>query len=42
MVLKKKKLAFIDDAQAEKLNNVIIEMGDVLLNITGASVAGVV
>ena len=33
------KLAFIDDQQAEKLNNVIIEENDVLLNITGASVA---
>ena len=36
---KSKDLAFIDDNQAEKLNNVIIEDGDVLLNITGASVA---
>jgi type I restriction enzyme S subunit len=34
-----KKLAFIDDEQASKLNNVIIEEDDVLLNITGASVA---
>jgi type I restriction enzyme S subunit len=34
-----KKLAFIDDEQASKLNNVIIEENDVLLNITGASVA---
>lgn len=32
-------LAFIDDEQAGKLNNVIIEENDVLLNITGASVA---
>ncbi|WP_375205018.1 restriction endonuclease subunit S [Hyphococcus sp.] len=32
-------LAFIDDAQAEKLNNVTVEEDDVLLNITGASVA---
>jgi type I restriction enzyme S subunit len=36
---KKKKLAFIDDEQAKKLDNVSIEEGDVLLNITGASVA---
>lgn len=34
-----KDLAFIDDKQAEKLSNVIVEEGDVLLNITGASVA---
>lgn len=34
-----KDLAFIDDEQAEKLKNVIIEHNDVLLNITGASVA---
>jgi type I restriction enzyme S subunit len=33
------KLAFIDDAQADKLSNVIVEKKDVLLNITGASVA---
>jgi len=36
---RKGKLAFIDETQAEKLNNVTIEIGDVLLNITGASVA---
>lgn len=36
---KKEKLAFIDDGQAEKLSNVIIEERDVLLNITGASIA---
>ena len=36
---KKDKLAFIDDEQAKKLNNVTIEENDVLLNITGASVA---
>lgn len=35
----KKDLAFIDDEQAQKLNNVIVEENDVLLNITGASVA---
>lgn len=34
-----KDLAFIDDEQADKLKNVIIEKNDVLLNITGASVA---
>jgi len=33
------KLAFIDEAQAEKLKNVIVEERDVLLNITGASIA---
>ncbi len=34
-----KDLAFIDDEQAEKLANVVVEEGDVLLNITGASIA---
>lgn len=34
-----KNLAFIDDEQAAKLKNVIVEPNDVLLNITGASVA---
>lgn len=34
-----KDLAFIDDEQAQKLKNVIIEENDILLNITGASVA---
>jgi len=34
-----KGLAFIDDSQAKKLNNVAIVENDVLLNITGASVA---
>ncbi|MFO1064938.1 MAG: hypothetical protein U0892_13825 [Pirellulales bacterium] len=34
-----KDLAFIDDEQANRLNNVVIEPGDVLLNITGASIA---
>ena len=33
-----KNLAFIDDEQAEKLSNVLVQNGDVLLNITGASV----
>ncbi|MCP8900048.1 restriction endonuclease subunit S [Gilvimarinus xylanilyticus] len=32
-------LAFIDDDQAVKLSNVVVEEGDVLLNITGASIA---
>ncbi len=32
-------LAFLGDEQAEKLDNVIVQNGDVLLNITGASVA---
>ena len=32
-------LAFLHDGQAEKLDNVIVQKGDVLLNITGASVA---
>ena len=32
-------LAYIDDAQAAKLNGVTLVKGDVLLNITGASVA---
>jgi type I restriction enzyme, S subunit len=32
-------LAFIDETQAAKLNNVVLEKDDVLLNITGASVA---
>jgi type I restriction enzyme S subunit len=36
---KLKDLAYIDDAQAEKLSNVVVEENDVLLNITGASVA---
>lgn len=34
-----KDLAYIDENQAKLLNNVIVENGDVLLNITGASVA---
>lgn len=34
-------LAFIDESQAEKLKNVTVEQGDVLLNITGDSVARV-
>ena len=34
-----KGLAFIDDQQASKLSNVVVEKNDVLLNITGASIA---
>lgn len=34
-----KELAYINDEQAEKLNSVTVEKRDVLLNITGASVA---
>lgn len=33
------KLAFIDAAQADRLSNVVVKRRDVLLNITGASVA---
>lgn len=36
---RKKKLAFLDDEQASKLSNVSVQVGDILLNITGASVA---
>jgi len=36
---RERKLAFIDEEQASKLDNVAIEENDVLLNITGASVA---
>ena len=35
---KYENLAFIDEKQANKLSNVIIEKNDILLNITGASV----
>ena len=34
-----KDLAYIDEIQAKKLDNVTLRKGDVLLNITGASVA---
>ena len=34
-----KDLAYIDDEQADRLKGVILREGDVLLNITGASVA---
>ena len=36
-----KNLAYIDDEQADKLSNVVVIENDVLLNITGASVARV-
>jgi|CXWL01.1.fsa_nt_gi type I restriction enzyme S subunit len=36
---RKDKLAHIDDEQADGLSNVVVEPHDVLLNITGASVA---
>ena len=36
---REKNLAFIDDNQAKDLNNVTLQKNDVLLNITGASVA---
>jgi len=36
---KEENLAFIDDKQANSLKNVVVESGDVLLNITGASIA---
>lgn len=39
--IKFEDLAFIDEDQAKKLDNVIIEEGDVLLNITGASIGRV-
>lgn len=38
-IFKEKNLAFIDEEQASKLSNVIVREGDVLLNITGASIA---
>lgn len=39
--IKYDELAFIDENQAEKLKNVIVNKGDVLLNITGASIGRV-
>jgi type I restriction enzyme S subunit len=39
MGFRMKKLAFLDDEQADKLSNVAVMSGDVLLNITGASIA---
>ncbi|MBV7441009.1 restriction endonuclease subunit S [Weeksellaceae bacterium TAE3-ERU29] len=38
LYFKMDNLAFIDDTQAKKLKNVIVEENDVLFNITGASV----
>ncbi len=38
-LFKEKNLAFIDDVQAKELSNVVLEKNDVLINITGASVA---
>ncbi len=35
----KKGLAFINEEQAKKLNNVTVEQNDILFNITGASIA---
>jgi type I restriction enzyme S subunit len=39
--IKLKGLAFIDEKQAERLKNVIIQENDILLNITGASIGRV-
>lgn len=39
LAFKYDKLAFIDDKQADELSNVKVQSRDVLLNITGASVA---
>jgi type I restriction enzyme S subunit len=39
LAFKYAKLAFLDDAQADELSNVEVQPRDVLLNITGASVA---
>ncbi len=39
MSFRYEKLAFLDDAQADDLSNVVVQKRDVLLNITGASVA---
>jgi type I restriction enzyme, S subunit len=36
---RERNLAFIDEQQAKELNNVTLQENDVLLNITGASVA---
>jgi type I restriction enzyme S subunit len=38
-VFKFDNLAFLEDKQARKLNHVTVQEGDVLLNITGASIA---
>ncbi|MEX6675169.1 restriction endonuclease subunit S [Pseudomonas sp. W2Oct36] len=39
--VRKKGLAYIDTQQAARLDNVIVQEGDVLLNITGASIGRV-
>ena len=39
LAFKYAKLAFLDDTQADELSNVALQSRDVLLNITGASVA---
>ena len=39
LYFKHRKLAFLDDAQADELSNVEVQPRDVLLNITGASIA---
>lgn len=39
--IKLKGLAFIDEDQADRLKNVVIEENDILLNITGASIGRV-
>ncbi|MDY6075254.1 MAG: restriction endonuclease subunit S [Bacteroidales bacterium] len=39
--IKYEGLAFIDDIQAKQLDNVIVHKGDLLLNITGASIGRV-
>ena len=38
-IFRSQKLAFIDEEQARKLSNVVVEKEDVLFNITGASIA---
>jgi len=40
-IFDKEGLAFIDEQQAKRLNNVTVESGDILINITGDSVARV-
>ncbi len=39
LYFKYEKLAYLNDDQAKKLSNVTLENGDVLVNITGASIA---
>jgi len=38
-IFSKKGLVYINEEQSFKLNNVIVEKGDILLNITGDSIA---